>query len=122
MPSVNSLHLQYRLWIAELNEDINVLRIFNDYLAEVYHKQNNKYAEPVEALKKRFTNVRNELDAVKHEMHLQKMKLAAIAKSNESSLGEVKEKIQHADIIFRYENFMKQFNGLKQAVVDLEED
>lgn len=52
MPSVNSLHLQYRLWIAELNEDINALRIFNDYLAEVSLKQNNKYAGPVEALKK----------------------------------------------------------------------
>jgi hypothetical protein len=121
MPSVNSLHLQYRLWIAELNEDINVLRIFNDYLAEVYHKQNNKYAEPVEALKKRFTNVRNELDAVKHEMHLQKMKLAAIAKNDESSLGEEKEKIQHAVIVRRYENFRKEFTRLKQAVVDLEE-
>ena len=34
-PSVMSLHLQYRLWIAELNFDINVLRIFGDYLARI---------------------------------------------------------------------------------------
>jgi chromosome segregation ATPase len=122
MPSVNSLHLQYRLWIAELNEDINVLRIFNDHLAEVSRNQNNKYAEQIQALKTKFAQVRNELDEIKHEMHLQKMKLAALAKTEESGVGDVKEKIQHADIASRYENFRKQFNDLKQAVVDLEED
>ncbi len=121
MPSVNSLHLQYRLWIAELNEDINVLRIFNDYLAEVSRKQNTKYAGPVEALKKRFTQVRTELDEIKHEMHLQKMKLAAIAKNDASKLAE-EENMQYDTVISRYENFRKQFNDLKQDVIELEKD
>jgi archaellum component FlaC len=121
MPSVNSLHLQYRLWIAELNEDINVLRIFNDYLTEVSRKQNNKYAEPVEALKKRFTQARNELDEVKHEMHLQKMKLAGIAKNDASKLDE-EESIQYDTVAARYETFRKQFNDLKQEVIELEKD
>ena len=35
LTSPMSLHLKYRLWIAELNFDINVLRIFGDYLAEL---------------------------------------------------------------------------------------
>jgi hypothetical protein len=122
MPSVNSLHLQYRLWIAELNEDINVLRIFNDHLAEVCRKQHNKYTVQVEALKKRFTEIRNELDEVKHEMHLQKMKLAAIAKSDESSPDELPEHIQHSAVVLRYENFRKKFNDLKQEVIELEKD
>ena len=122
MPSVNSLHLQYRLWIAELNEDINVLRIFNDHLTEVCRKQNHKYTMQVEALKKRFSQMRNELDEVKHEMHLQKMKLAAIAKSDESSPDEVAENIQHNEVVLRYENFRKQFNDLKQEVIELEKD
>lgn len=121
MPSVNSSHLQYRLWIAELNEDINVLRIFNDYLAEVSAKQNNKYTGPVEALKTRFTLVRNELDEVKHEMHLQKMKLAAIAKNEASGLAE-EDNIQYDTVVSRYENFRKQFSDLKQEVIDLEKD
>ena len=38
-PSAMSLHLQYRLWIAELNFDINVLRIFGDYLTELRTKR-----------------------------------------------------------------------------------
>ncbi len=38
-PSVMSLHLKYRLWIAELNFDINVLRIFGDYLNELRAKR-----------------------------------------------------------------------------------
>lgn len=29
------LHLRYRLWIAEMNADITVLRIFDDYIAEI---------------------------------------------------------------------------------------
>ncbi len=38
-PSIMSLHLGYRLWIAEMNFDINVLRIFNDYLEELSSKK-----------------------------------------------------------------------------------
>ena len=38
-PTAMSLHLKYRLWIAELNFDINVLRIFGDYLAELRTKR-----------------------------------------------------------------------------------
>ncbi len=122
MLSVNSLHLQYRLWISELNEDINVLRIFTDYLAEVSNKQNNKYAAPVDALKKKFAQIRNELDELKHEMHLQKMKLGAIAKADESNINNVKETIQHEVAELRYENFKKQFNTLKKEVTELETD
>jgi hypothetical protein len=40
MASIMGLHLQYRLWIAELNADINALRIFDDYLAEIALKNN----------------------------------------------------------------------------------
>ena len=31
-PTIMTLHLRYRLWIAEMNFDINVLRIFEDYI------------------------------------------------------------------------------------------
>ena len=39
IPSVMSLHLKYRVLIAELNFDINVLRIFGDYLTELRTKK-----------------------------------------------------------------------------------
>ncbi len=35
IPSISNLHLRYRLWIAEMNFDINVLRIFSDHLQEI---------------------------------------------------------------------------------------
>lgn len=65
--------------------------------------------------------VRNELDEVKHEMHLKKMKLAAIAKNDVSRLDE-KENIQYDTVASRYETFRKQFNDLKQEVIELEKD
>jgi hypothetical protein len=122
MPSVNSLHLQYRLWIAELNEGISVLRIFNDHLVKVSRKQNSKYTAQAEALKKRFIQIRHELDEVKHEMHLQKMKLAAIAKKSESIPDEPPENEQHNAIASRYKDFRKKFNDLKQEVIELDKD
>ena len=39
MASIMTLHLEYRLWIAEMNADINVLRIFDDYLKELIRKK-----------------------------------------------------------------------------------
>jgi hypothetical protein len=80
-PSVMSLHLQYRLWIAELNFDINVLRIFCDYLIEF----KTKGKDPDMKLKsdnfeKQFKILRTEIDEIRHEMHIAKMKLGANAR------------------------------------------
>ncbi len=84
-PSAMSLHLQYRLWIAELNFDINVLRIFGDYLAEL----RRKCKEPEEKAKcdyfeKEFQVLRTEIDDIRHEMHIGKMKLGAFGRDGKA--------------------------------------
>ena len=76
--SAMSLHLKYRLWIAELNFDINVLRIFGDYLTEL--RTRRKEAEvksKADYFEKTFQGLRNEIDELRHEMHIGKMKLGA---------------------------------------------
>jgi hypothetical protein len=82
-PSAMSLHLKYRLWIAELNFDINVLRIFGDYLTEL--RTRRKEAEvksKADYFEKTFQNLRNEIDELRHEMHIGKMKLGAFGRDN----------------------------------------
>jgi hypothetical protein len=76
--SAMSLHLKYRLWIAELNFDINVLRIFGDYLTDL--RSRHKWQEvklKADSFEKTFIQLRAEIDELRHEMHIAKMKLGA---------------------------------------------
>lgn len=75
-PSVMSLHLRYRLWIAELNFDINVLRIFGDYLNELRAKRKEAEVKSrSDYFEKEFTALRAEIDEMRHEMHIAKMNM-----------------------------------------------
>jgi hypothetical protein len=81
IPSAMSLHLRYRLWIAELNFDINVLRIFGDYLAELRTKRKEtEVKSKSDHFEKQFLGLRTEIDELSHEMQLGKMKLGAFAR------------------------------------------
>jgi hypothetical protein len=80
-PSAMSLHLCYRLWIAELNFDINVLRIFGDYLAELRTKRKEPEVKAKsDYFEKQFLALRTDIDELRHEMHIGKMKLGAYAR------------------------------------------
>ena len=77
-PSAMSLHLKYRLWIAELNFDINVLRIFGDYLTELRTRRKEADVKSKgDYFEKTFQSIRNEIDELRHELHIVKMKLGA---------------------------------------------
>jgi hypothetical protein len=83
-PSVMSLHLKYRLWIAELNFDINVLRIFGDYLSELRTKRKeSEVKSKSDYFEKEFTTLRSEIDEMRHEMHIAKMKMGAYARDGQ---------------------------------------
>ncbi len=79
--SIMALHFRYRLWIAEMNSDINVLRIFDDYVAELASKNSDPAVKGgVAGFKKEFILLRTEIDELRHEMHLCKMSLSADAR------------------------------------------
>jgi hypothetical protein len=80
-PTAMSLHLKYRLWIAELNFDINVLRIFGDYLTELRTRRKEPEVKvKTDYFEKAFQNLRTEIDELRHEMHIGKMKLGAFGR------------------------------------------
>ena len=114
MASVMGLHLQYRLWIAEMNADINMLRIFDDYLAEITTNNNsNEVIKHIENYREQFINLRNQMDELRHEMHLNKMKLAEIAKEPYPSKQDIKITNNYEVLKGRYEIFKNDFDKTK---------
>ncbi|HLK30443.1 MAG TPA: hypothetical protein VKT28_17805 [Puia sp.] len=120
-PSVMGLHLRYRLWIAELNHDITMLRIFDDYLQEI----KNKKVEPevkkeVENFKNRFIELRKEIDELRHEMHLHKMNLAAESRENNQANKDELKSADHSETEKRYQTFRKLFEQAKNEFISFE--
>jgi predicted nucleic acid-binding Zn-ribbon protein len=115
MASVMRLHLQYRLWIANMNADINVLRICNDYLD--WLKDNNsdsKVEKQIDHYKKEFSVLREELDDLRHELHLVKMKLGAVGKEKKVPEENIEELIKHTTCKNHYKSFRKKFSEIKK--------
>ena len=114
-PVIMKLHLRYRLWIAELNSDINVLRIFDDYLLELKSRTNMPEVNTwIIHFKQQFISLRKEIDELRHEMHLIKMKLAAAARDNKP-LNKKTSTTDNPDALKnRYTAFRKTFNNIKK--------
>lgn len=125
MPTTNSimnLHLRYRLWIAEMNSDITILRIFDDYLVEMGTKKNSPgIIKEIDQYKKQFIGFRNEIDVLKHEMQLIKMKLASAVRGNNPFTDEEFSKAKQNLLQKRYSDFRKTFDKMKQAFMLFEE-
>ena len=81
LPSAMSLHLKYRLWIAELNFDINVLRIFGDCITELRNRRREQEVKTkTDYFENNFQRLRAEIDELRHDMHIGKMKLGAFGR------------------------------------------
>lgn len=120
--SLLGLHLQYRLWIAEMNNFINSLRIFNDYISHIEQKhkkpaQQHRYSE----LRKEFGDVRAEIDSLNNEMHLIKMKLAAFDRDNEPFSRAHYEEDDHASLHKRCLLVAQKMESLKTDLLKLSE-
>ena len=114
-PSVMSLHLRYRLWIAEMNSDINILRILDDYLNAIAFKNTEPdVIAKIDYFQKQFTSARKDIDELRHEMHLLKMKLAAFSKEMKPLSYKIYQSDNHSDLKKRYLGFTKIFDKLKE--------
>jgi predicted RNase H-like nuclease (RuvC/YqgF family) len=114
LPSTISLHLGYRIWIAEMNFDINVIRIYKDYLEEL--SSNNEDDDLVTKVRDFDTvlhSFRNDIDELRNEMHLLKMKLAGQIRKQKRFEVTTSKADDHAGLKTRYNNFRKEFETLK---------
>jgi len=117
LPSTISLHLRYRIWIAEMNFDINAIRIYKDYLKELSsNNQEDGLIKKVEDFEKTLQSFRNDIDDLRNEMHLLKMKLAGQIRKQKQSDAVAGKTDDHAGLKTRYLNFRKRFETLKSAL------
>jgi hypothetical protein len=113
--SIMSLHLRYRLWIAEMNSDINVLRIFADYLIELESKKNvPAIIAGIDHFKQQFISLRKEIDELRHEMQLIKMNLSAATRDNKALNNKTSSTDNHTALKNRFTAFRKIFNKVKK--------
>ena len=109
-------HLRYRLWIADLNADIAVLRIAEDHIIELQAQADATASAAISKFKEQFAGFREEIDQLKHEMHLSKMNLAAQAKTDNHKVSSE----DHAELEERYHLFKGKFDAAKQALVEFQ--
>ena len=109
------LHLRYRLWIAELNAEINVLRIFDDYVKELStFSKEPEVKTGIAHFKKQFEKSRMEIDELRHEMHMIKMKLAGYSRENKTIDYRTYKSDNHSGLKKRYLAYRKLFEKIKQ--------
>jgi len=117
-PSVMGLHLSYRLWIAEMNSDISVLRIFDDYLKELGSKRNEEEAKnKIEDFQKQFTDRRKEIDELRDEMQIMKMKLGALSRENRPLDKAAYDADNHKELKEKYLLFRKTFDKMNDEFI-----
>ena len=115
MASILRLHLQYRLWIAAMNSDIDVLRICDDYFVMLEEKHlDTETKNQIKKWKEQFGDLRKDVDELRHEMHLVKMKLGALAKEQASTDEDIEELINHKSCKERYKAYRKKFSKIKK--------
>jgi uncharacterized coiled-coil DUF342 family protein len=104
-----------------MNFDINILRIFEDYVQELLQKNKlPEVADGISAFKKKFADIRNEIDELRHEMHLHKMKLAAISREGIQPEDQTYLADAHDAIQIQFLDFRKKIEMLKTEFTDFE--
>jgi uncharacterized coiled-coil DUF342 family protein len=120
-PSVMGLHLKYRLLIAQLNADIIVLRILGDYLTELRGRRKDPETRAkIDYFEKEFQELRNEVDEIRHEMQLIKMKLGAYSRESTPFDYKSYHKENHGPVNARLKAYKVHFKRVKKELGEYE--
>ncbi len=120
--SLIGLHLRYRLWIASLNHNIDVIRIMYDYMEDAGIKDlDSEIGEGISLFKKKLLVVRKEIDELRNSFHLLKMKVAAESKTVKEINTRIYQSENHADMKKIYFTFKKKFELLVRDFTRFEE-
>ena len=116
--SVMKLHLNYRLLIAEMNADISILRILEDYTKEAPARTSEAdVKQKMDSFKNKFTLLRKEIDDQRNEMHVNKMKLFALAKQKKETDKKSLRADNHSAIFKRFDLYKKLFTKTQKEFI-----
>lgn len=106
-----------------MNHDINVMRIFDDYLNELKAKRNEPVVSTkIDEFNKLFVDVRKEIDELKDKMHILKMKLAALSREEKSLDADTYKQGNHEELKEKYFAFRKSFGKTKDEFISFESE
>ena len=118
---LHSHYLHYRLWIAEINFYVNVLRILDDSVKErAAVTSSPAEKKKIAVFNQSFTAIRTEKDEVKHEIHLCKMRLAAYLRANKPEEDEAAEKEKYVVAEKLFLAIQLKFEKLKKEYLQFE--
>ena len=113
---IKNLHLEYRLWIAELNFDTEMIRIFESHLENILfqHPAKKDLLPQVEHFQNQFIRQREVIDELKHHLNLSEKQLASFTRDM-SLIGYEFERLDnHPRLRDQFLTFRKIFNELKE--------
>ncbi|MFI5186387.1 MAG: hypothetical protein ACHQF0_06665 [Chitinophagales bacterium] len=108
------LHIEYQLWIAELNFDIELIKIFEGHLAFITsHNTSKKLLAHIEQFQNQFIRQREVIDELKHDLNISEKQLASFVRDM-ATVGYENERLDnHSGLRDRFLRFRDLFEELK---------
>ena len=108
------LHLEYQIWIAELNFDIQLIKIFEDHLAYIVsHNTSKRLLPAIEQFQNQFIRQHEVIDELKHDLNISEKQLAAFVRDM-VTIGYENERLDnHPGLRERFFTFRNLFEDLK---------
>lgn len=110
----HKLHLEYQIWITELNFDIQLLKVFEDHLAHLaYHNTSKSMMPRIEQFQNQFIRQREVIDELKHDLNVSEKQLAAFLRDM-APIGYENERLDnHHGLRDKFLTFRSLFEDLK---------
>jgi len=108
------LHVEYQSWIAELNFDIELIRIFEGHLEYITSQTNSKkLLAKVEQFQNQFIRQREVIDELRHDLNISEKQLAAFVRDM-APIGYENERLDnHSELREKFLTFRDLFEELK---------
>lgn len=108
------LHVEYQFWIAELNFDIEFIKIFEGHLSFIASRNPSKKLMPrIEQFQNQFIRQREVIDELKHDLNISEKQLAAFIRDM-TTVGFENERLDnHSELRERFLTFRNLFDDLK---------
>jgi hypothetical protein len=113
---IKSLHLEYKVWIVELNFYKEMLSIFQSHLETIVSgdPENKEIRPMVEHFQNQFFLQREVIDELKHDLNISEKQLAASTKDMAVVGFEFERLDNHSELREKFLTFRKIFNELKE--------
>lgn len=108
------LHAEYQFWIAELNFDTELIKIFENHLAYItVHNTSKKISAHIEQFQNQFIRQREVIDELKHDLNISEKQLVSFIRDM-SAIGFENERLDnHSELREKFLTFRNLFDDLK---------